>query len=184
MYIVWKSNKKLRKFFYVTTPVVDDFRIFWFIGFVDNLCHLTPIPRSRYHELIRKNVQPKSNYTNNKRGRNSSKILVYYYDLYTFMFKVCVIYLHTVLLGWLLIIWLLFSKHFLILVGMLWASFWNRNRERSLTHIILIALSSLGRKVMVWSLFNLAFLMDHTYSIKFRSGEFPGQPIGAWTEHH
>jgi hypothetical protein len=32
----------------------------------------------------------------------------------------------------------------------------------------------LGRVVMVWSLFNLALIMDHMFSIGLRSWEFPG----------
>jgi hypothetical protein len=60
---------------------------------------------------------------------------------------------------------------------MLCTSFLNIDKGRSFTHIIFMALSSLGRDVMAWFLLGSPFIIDQMFSMGFRSGELPGQSI-------
>jgi hypothetical protein len=45
----------------------------------------------------------------------------------------------------------------------------------SKVHILLMTLINMGKEVMLFPPFSLAFMIDHRFSIGFKSGEFPGQ---------
>ncbi len=57
------------------------------------------------------------------------------------------------------------------------ASFLNRSFSMAKVHIILMALMSFGKLVMVWSDFRRAFMMPHTFSMGLRSGLLLGQSM-------